>query len=195
MIFIFIFQSPPRGGQARGRGEADGRMDDILSIFREYLKSRGIHHSDQREEVLAAFLDSEHHMTMAQLHDRARARNPRIGFATTYRAMRLIRDAGLADEIDFGDGAKRYDHTHGHRHHDHIICETCGECLEIDDPEIERLQERLADKLGFSLTGHKLYLRGVCGKCRSSQALARKTVKGKRVSKAPRRRRGPRRKV
>jgi len=83
-----------------------------------------------------------------------------------YRTLKLLTSSGLAREVDFGEGLSRYEHLWGHAHHDHLICTSCGRTLEVMDTEIERLQERLAQRHGFSLTGHKMDLYGLCPRCR-----------------------------
>jgi len=46
-------------------------------------------------------------------------------------------------------------------HHDHLIDVQSGRVIEFRNEEIEKLQERVARELGFSLVGHKLQLYGV----------------------------------
>ena len=149
-------------------------MEDPFEVFNGHLKSRGIRGSKRREEVLKVFLDASSHLSMAELFLVVRRRCPGMGLATVYRTMRLICEAGLADEIDFGDGTKRFERKDNQPHHDHLICESCGGCIELDDKEIELLQSRLAVDRGFTLTRHKMYLFGICPECRQKGALARK---------------------
>ena len=47
------------------------------------------------------------------------------------------------------------------RHHDHLIDLETGQVIEFRNEEIERLQQRVAQELGFQLVGHKLELYGV----------------------------------
>ena len=84
---------------------------------------------------------------------------------TVYRTLKLLADAGLAKAVEFGDGAVRYELLYGQVHHDHLICEQCGINVEVVDPAIEKLQEQVAARHGFALTGHKLYLYGLCPEC------------------------------
>ncbi|MDO9558679.1 MAG: transcriptional repressor, partial [Syntrophales bacterium] len=70
-------------------------------------------------------------------------------------------------EVDFGDGVIRYEHTYNHPHHDHLVCRDCGKTVEVADPVIEELQQRLAQSCGFELLDHEMYLYGICENCRS----------------------------
>ena len=80
--------------------------------------------------------------------------------------VKLLCEAELAREVRFGDGIARYE-MRGESHHDHLICERCGQNIEVVDPEIERLQEALARRHGFVPTFHRLYLYGICPACRT----------------------------
>jgi Fur family ferric uptake transcriptional regulator len=80
-----------------------------------------------------------------------------------YRTLRLLLDSGLASARQFEDGQTRYEVAGAH--HDHLICVKCGLILEFEDDEIERLQDRIADKLGgFRVLRHKHELYGLCPK-------------------------------
>ena len=69
-------------------------------------------------------------------------------------------EAVILDKLEFGDGRARYEDAE-RDHHDNLIDLTTGEVIEFVDPEIEALQARLAEKLGYALKGHRLELYGV----------------------------------
>jgi Fur family ferric uptake transcriptional regulator len=141
-------------------------MKSAKTVLRQYLKSKGLLHSKQREQVLDIFLKTEEHPTIGDLHELVRKKNPKIGLATVYRAMKVICAAGLAREADFGDGVRRFEHEYQHQHHDHLICLKCGKITEVMSPEIERLQEKLTKKYSFTPLRHRMQIFGVCRKCR-----------------------------
>ena len=91
---------------------------------------------------------------------------PSIGFATVYRTLKLLCEAGLCRELKFEDGITRYEHLYGHQHHDHLVCTRCGKFIEIIEPEIEKLQEKLFKKHKFLPQRHRMELYGICKKCR-----------------------------
>lgn len=141
-------------------------MKSAKTVLRQYLKSKGLLHSKQREQVLDIFLKTEKHPTIGDLYELVRKKNPKIGLATVYRAMRVICAAGLAREADFGDGVRRFEHEYQHQHHDHLVCLKCGKITEVMSPEIEKLQERLAKKYSFTPLRHRMQIFGICGKCK-----------------------------
>ena len=93
-------------------------------------------------------------------HTRASAADPRISLATVYRTVKLFEEAGIVEKLEFGDGRARYEDA-DRDHHDHLIDIHSGEVIEFCDPEIEALQAKIAEKLGFELRGHRLELYGV----------------------------------
>jgi Fur family ferric uptake transcriptional regulator len=94
-----------------------------------------------------------------ELYARSSARDPNISIATVYRTVKLFEESGIIDRLEFGDGRARYEDAE-RDHHDHLIDMHSGEVIEFVDPEIEALQEKIAQKLGYRLKGHKLELYG-----------------------------------
>jgi len=142
-------------------------MKSAKTVLGQYLKNNGMLHSRQREQILDIFLKTEKHVTIGELYDLARKKMPKIGLATVYRTMKLICGANLAREVDFGDGVKHFEHEYGHRHHHHLICLKCGRVIEIVSPEIEKLQQRLASKHGFTPVKDTMKIFGICRQCQS----------------------------
>ncbi|MEM9755206.1 MAG: Fur family transcriptional regulator [Pseudomonadota bacterium] len=126
----------------------------------ERCEARGLRMTDQRRVVARILDDASDHPDVEALHIRAAAIDPRISIATVYRTVKLFEEAGIIDRLEFGDGRARYEDA-DRDHHDHLIDMATGEVIEFVDPEIETLQERIAEKLGYTLKGHKLELYGV----------------------------------
>jgi Fur family ferric uptake transcriptional regulator len=135
------------------------------AILDSYIKEKGLRRTPQRETVLEVFLSAEHHITLDELYKRVRRKDQSIGHTTVYRTMRLLAEAGLCNEMDFGDGVSRYEHAYEHGHHDHLICTRCGACIEAEDPGIEKMQNKLAERFGFTPERHKLQIYGRCKEC------------------------------
>ncbi len=108
-------------------------------------------------------------MSPEELYRLVKKRDASIGQATVYRTLKLLSEAGLASQVELGDGVVRYEHKYGQQHHDHLICTNCRREVEVFDPDIEELQELLAERHGFVLTHHKMYLYGLCPECRQHQ--------------------------
>lgn len=130
--------------------------DTILSR----CETKGLRLTEQRRIIAGVLENAQDHPDVEALYARASAADPRISLATVYRTVKLFEEAGILDKHDFGDGRARYE-TADRDHHDHLIDLQSGEVIEFIDAEIEALQDRIADKLGYELRGHRLELYGV----------------------------------
>lgn len=133
----------------------------------EYLAGQGLKSTSQRDIILNAFVDAARHMSAEELYARIRKFHPHIGYATVYRTLKLLAEAGIAEERRFEDGYTRYEYkTSETGHHDHLICTRCGEIVEFENERIEALQDDVAKKKGFHVQNHKLEIYGLCARCR-----------------------------
>ncbi|MEE8300776.1 MAG: transcriptional repressor [Desulfatiglandales bacterium] len=148
---------------------AKASSKDPKHIFYRYLRDKAIRHSKQRDLILDVFLKTERHLAIPDLYSLVKRRYSNIGYATVYRTMKLICAAGLAEEVDFGDGITRFEHKYGHEHHDHVICIRCGKFVEAMNPAIERMQERLAQDHGFTYIRHRMQIFGICKGCKGKK--------------------------
>jgi Fur family ferric uptake transcriptional regulator len=123
-------------------------------------EAKGLRMTEQRRTIARVLQESEDHPDVEELYARASARDSGISLATVYRTVKLFEEAGILDKLEFGDGRARYEDAE-REHHDHLIDITSGDVIEFMDPEIEQLQEKIAEKLGYRLKGHKLELYGV----------------------------------
>jgi len=120
----------------------------------------GLRITEQRRVIARVLSEAEDHPDVEALHLRAAAIDPGISIATVYRTVRLFEDAGILERHDFGDGRARYEAA-AETHHDHLIDVETGRVIEFVDAELEALQKRIAEKLGFRLVDHRMELYGV----------------------------------
>ena len=137
-----------------------------LQVFIDYLQANKLKLTPHRELILETFLDNEGHRSVEDIYHTVKAIDPRVGYTTVYRMMKLMIRCGLAREIELADGITRYEHLFNHEHHDHLICMECGNSIEFYNPEIEALQDAASAQLGFKVLDHKLQIYGVCRDCR-----------------------------
>ena len=121
---------------------------------------KGLRITEQRRVIARVLSESDDHPDVELLHERANKIDSGISIATVYRTVRLFEEAGILDRHDFGDGRARYEAV-PEAHHDHLIDVETGKVVEFVDPEIEALQEKIAEKLGYRLKGHRMELYGV----------------------------------
>ena len=123
-------------------------------------EAKGLRMTDQRRTIAAVLQESTDHPDVEELFTRAVARDDAISIATVYRTVKLFEEAGILEKLEFGDGRARYEDAE-RDHHDHLIDMHSGKVIEFVDEEIEALQEKIAQKLGYELKGHRLELYGV----------------------------------
>ena len=139
-----------------------------MQVFMDYLESKKLKLTQHRELIHDKFLTNEGQRSVEDIYRAVRSADPRIGYTTVYRTMKLLLDCGLAREIDLADGVTRYEHLYNHEHHDHMICMRCGDSIEFYNAEIEALQDAASEQLGFKVMDHRLQIYGLCKNCRKS---------------------------
>jgi len=132
------------------------RKIDVEALCAE----KGLRITEQRRIIARVLSEAEDHPDVESVHARASAIDPGISIATVYRTVRLFEEAGILERHDFGDGRARYEAA-AESHHDHLIDVETGKVIEFVDADLEALQKRIAEKLGFRLVDHRMELYGV----------------------------------
>ncbi len=140
--------------------------DKLLEKFKNLLKNNTLKFTKQRELILKFLYENDEHFTPEEIYMILKKENPdiNIGIATVYRTLTLLEDAGIASSISFGTQGKKYE-LGLKKHHDHLICTTCGDIIEFYDETIETQQEKIAQKFNFQMTDHTMKIVGLCEKC------------------------------
>lgn len=125
-------------------------------------------HTRQRELILETFIKAGGHVSAEELYNKVIGGDSSIGLATVYRTLNLLCECGIAQQREFGEGCTLYEIVQDYKHHDHLICTTCGKIIEFEDCNIERLQEKVAQENGFTIYRHKLEIYGLCSECKLS---------------------------
>lgn len=145
-------------------------------IFHEHLKREGLKRTTQRDLILDVFLDTEGHVSSEDLYSIVKAKDPSVGSTTVYRTLKLLKECGLARELEFHDGRTLYEHEYKHTHHDHLICTECGALIEFYSEEIEQLQDEIVRRYHFKPLRHSHRIFGICAECQKAQKAAAKAV-------------------
>ena len=122
--------------------------------------SKGVKLTEQRKIIAKIMSDSRDHPDVDELYKRVSTIDSKISIATVYRTVKLFEEAGIVAKHDFKGGKARYEEL-SESHHDHLIDIKTGEIIEFVDEEIEKLQQKVADKYGYKLVDHKLELYGI----------------------------------
>jgi Fur family ferric uptake transcriptional regulator len=144
-----------------------------VSRLEKLCQEKGLKMTEQRRVIARVLSDADDHPDVEQLYQRASKIDPGISLATVYRTVRLFEEANILERHDFqaplahrgagairSDGRARYEEA-PENHHDHLIDIQSGQVIEFSNEEIEKLQHRVAEQLGYKLVGHRLELYAV----------------------------------
>tara|TARA_X000000368_G_scaffold402095_1_gene375661 strand:- start:145 stop:552 length:408 start_codon:yes stop_codon:yes gene_type:complete len=122
--------------------------------------AKGVKLTEQRKIIAKVMSDSRDHPDVDELYNRVSKIDSKISIATVYRTVKLFEEVGIVTKHDFKGGKARYEEIN-EGHHDHLIDIKTGEIIEFVDDEIEKLQNKVAEKYGYKLVDHKLELYGI----------------------------------
>ena len=131
----------------------------MSSNIEDKCLQKGVRLTDQRKLVARVMSDSNDHPDVNELHSRVSKLDTKISIATVYRTVKLFEEVGVVEKHDFKGNKARYEQIK-HEHHDHLIDIKTGEITEFVNEEIEKLQKKVAEKLGYKLVDHRLELYG-----------------------------------
>ena len=120
---------------------------------------KGLRLTDQRKLIAKVMSKSENHPDVDELYQRVNKLDSKISIATVYRTVKLFEEAGIVAKHDFKGNKARYEQA-SEEHHDHLIDINTGEITEFVNEDIEKLQKKVAEKLGYKLMDHRLELYG-----------------------------------
>ncbi|MBI3810583.1 MAG: transcriptional repressor [Nitrospirae bacterium] len=146
-----------------------------VALLKNYLTKNRLKLTQQRETILEAFLRVDHITAEELYREISKKKRQRMGLATIYRTLNLLCEIGIGQQRHFDENRTIFDNVLHKKHHDHLICNKCDKIIEFESPAIERLQEEMAARHGFTLNNHRLELYGHCldwKKCRDWQKSA-----------------------
>ncbi len=120
---------------------------------------KGVRLTDQRKLIAKVMSEAQDHPDVDELHKKVNKLDSKISIATVYRTVKLFEESGIVAKHDFKGSKSRYEQA-ADEHHDHLIDVNTGEITEFVNEEIEKLQKKVAEKLGYKLVDHRLELYG-----------------------------------
>ena len=143
--------------------------------FMEFLGGKNLRITSQRQAIIETVFGTEEHFTAEQLLEWSRKRDKSVSRATVYRTLPLLTESGLVHEMDFGKDHKFYDPNYAdHPNHNHIICQDCEKIVEFDSEKIEKLEDEISHRLGFSVKKHRLQITASCDELKKRGACHKK---------------------
>ena len=126
----------------------------IYQKFEDALKSEKIKLTPQRQAIFSNIMDSDGHRECDDIYESLSKHNISVSKATIYRTLDILVKYDLIRKLVIGDGKAKYETKIGKPHHDHMICIETGKIIEFDNDEIERLQDKEAEKRGYKVIKH-----------------------------------------
>ncbi|MBT5107959.1 MAG: transcriptional repressor [Rhodospirillaceae bacterium] len=136
---------------------SQGEGTTVQDSIEQLCVAKGLKMTGQRRVIARVLSDAEDHPDVEMVHRRAIAIDPRISIATVYRTVRLFEEEQILERHEFGDGRARYEEA-SEDHHDHLIDIESGQVIEFQSEEIEKIQQAIAEELGYRLVDHRLEL-------------------------------------
>ena len=129
------------------------------------LSELGYRLTPQRLMVVKAVEEADSQISVEEIYLQIRARYPYMNISTVYRTLELLSELGLVTETDMGDGRVRY-HSIGKGHHHHLVCQKCGEIIDVEESMLRSLRDEIGQRYGFKVDMKHLAFFGLCAKCR-----------------------------
>jgi Fur family ferric uptake transcriptional regulator len=134
----------------------------------EILREKGHRLTPQRMLVIEALHNADKHISAEELYNQLHSRYPYANISTVYRTLELLKELNLVTEADFGEGCVRY-HVAEKGHHHHLVCQSCGKVIDLEELALHPLKDALLKKYGFDADLRHLAISGECGKCRTKK--------------------------
>ncbi len=134
----------------------------------EELKNSGFKITKPRVAIVETLLEnSDGHLSVEELYDLVKEKNPDIGITTVYRTVMLLKELGILRKLDVDETRWRFEFSGNELHyHHHIVCTKCGKIVEFNEDLLDGLEEEIEKKFGFKITNHMLIFYGLCKECR-----------------------------
>ena len=130
----------------------------------ETLQKKGYRLTPQRIMVVDALHSVEAHISAEEIFAKLKEKYPYANISTVYRTLELLKELGLAAEIEIGDGIARY-HAREHSRHHHLICNKCGKTTELPEADLQPLAASLIKNHKFKADMSHLAIFGLCPQC------------------------------
>ncbi len=138
------------------------KTPDELSVL---FRSHGLRVTPQRQRIFQILAQSSTHPTAELVFAQVRQDMTTISLKTIYDVLNELVELGEIQQLDFGEGARRFDPTTAQHHH--LICERCGQVRDIF-AAFRDVQIPSSQRYGFSIRNAEVTFRGFCEQCKQA---------------------------
>lgn len=133
------------------------------------LRKNGVRMTPQRHAILAYLINTMSHPTADEIYQALADQFPNMSVATVYNNLRLFKEAGLVQELTYGDSSSRFDANL--EEHYHVICRQCGKIVDFHFPSLVHVEEAASKATGFKVDSHRMEVYGYCSSCSAEKAM------------------------
>lgn len=128
------------------------------------LKTDGHRITPIRGKILDVFSKAISPISAPDLQDSFALSKVNVNKTTIYRELDFLLKKTLINEVEFGDGKKRYELNNGHHHH--LICLNCKKIEDVDlETDLSKEEAKIKKDTGFKIKSHSLEFFGYCKNC------------------------------
>lgn len=142
--------------------EDDSMAKDIENFINK-LKKKHIRMTSQRYAILEYLAIDGNHPTVNQIYEDLKEEFPTMSVATIYNNLNFFKEAGIVNELPFGDGSSRFDLTE--TNHYHAVCNRCGKVIDFDYPGLNDAEQIVESLTEFKVESHEFKVTGLCNAC------------------------------
>ncbi|MAJ45975.1 MAG: hypothetical protein CBC35_01585 [Planctomycetes bacterium TMED75] len=133
-------------------------MAPICSVFRRFLKSRGLKYTPERAAILDAIIDRDEVFEVEEILLQMTGSAARVSKATIYRTIILLTEAGIITQALFDSKQSHYRLIYGREPQDQMVCMRTGKLVEFTNEEVIELRNRICKELGWNPIGHRMHI-------------------------------------
>ncbi|MDW7675603.1 MAG: Fur family transcriptional regulator [Bacillota bacterium] len=145
-------------------------MEDKMNILYDRLKEKGIRLTPQRKVILDLLKGAEEHLTAEEIYQNIKQQMQPVSLGTVYNTLHKLKEAGVIQELTYGDMSSRYDGNSNL--HYHVTCVDCGKVMDYKRDLLKSLEAEAGKETGFVISSHRMEFYGVCPDCQSKGEVA-----------------------
>lgn len=144
-----------------------------LERFTQFLKTRGKRVTEQRRLIVEQVFSHHDHFDADELmrHLAELIAQRKVSRPTVYRTLGELVEAGMLRTMSLG-GRSVYEHDYGYPRHDHLYCQVCNTLIEFQSDALIELRDKVARQHDFQVRGHRMFVSGICRRCRRRELSA-----------------------
>jgi len=133
-------------------------MAPLCSVFRRYLRSQDLKYTPERADILDAIIAEDGLFEAESLMDSMRSDDHRVSKATLYRTVKLLREAGIIQEVTIDGKQAHYQLIYGRKPIDALVCMRTGKRIEFSSEELVAIRNNICKEHGWNPAGHRFVI-------------------------------------